>query len=130
MARDISLTFDAAQPVALARFWAEALGDRVLKGPEPGEDGDGEWATLEDPSGRRPVIFFQHVPESKVAKNRLHLDLAIGGDGPLDERRRRIDDEVTRLKALGATDHRGAYAEGSGYWVRMNDPEGNEFCLV
>jgi hypothetical protein len=125
-----SLTMDAAEPQALARFWAAALGDRQLGGPEAGEDGTGEWATLDDPSGRTPDLFFQQVPEGKVAKNRLHLDLDVAGEGTFEEKKARIDAEAARLKALGATDHRGVHAEGRSYWIRMNDPEGNEFCLV
>jgi hypothetical protein len=40
-----------------------------------------------------------------------------------------VDAEVARLKALGATDERGAMEQRGEYWVRMNDPEGNEFCV-
>jgi hypothetical protein len=71
------------------------------------------------------------VPEPKVAKNRMHLDLHASGDRslPLEERKRRVDAEVARLKALGASDHRGPIEEDDSYWVRMNDPEGNEFCV-
>ena len=130
MGHRYSLTFDAADPRAQAVFWQAAFGGLQLGGPEPGEDGAGDWASLEDPAGAIPMIFFQRVPESKTAKNRLHLDLSIGGTGTLQERRGRIDAEVTRLKGLGATDHRGPIAEGKAYWVRMNDPEGNEFCVV
>jgi hypothetical protein len=131
MSHRFGLTFDTADPRAEARFWQNVFGGPLrLEAPEPAEDGAGDWASLEDPSGAMPTIFFQRVPESKVAKNRLHLDIPVGGDGPLDERRARIDAEALRLKAIGATDQRGAYAEGQSYWVRMNDPEGNEFCLV
>jgi hypothetical protein len=71
------------------------------------------------------------VPEGKTAKNRLHMDLNVGGGRsvPVDERRKRVDAEAVRLKALGATDERGAIDKDGEYWVRMNDPEGNEFCL-
>jgi glyoxalase superfamily protein len=48
---------------------------------------------------------------------------------PLEERRTRVDAEVERLKALGATDERGSIEKQGEYWVRMNDPEGNEFCV-
>jgi hypothetical protein len=126
-----SLTFDAADPAAQARFWSQVFGGGLrVEAPEPGEDGAGDWASLEDPTGTIPTVFFQLVPESKVAKNRLHLDLEVGGQGPLAERQARIDAEVARLKALGADDRRGTHVEGQAYWVRMNDPEGNEFCLV
>jgi hypothetical protein len=130
MAHRFGLTFDTADPRAQATFWQQVFGGLQLEAAEPGEDGDGDWASLRDPAGAVPSIFFQKVPESKVAKNRLHLDLPTGGEGSLDERRARIDAEVRRLKALGATDERGTFAEGQEYWVRMNDPEGNEFCLV
>jgi hypothetical protein len=61
----------------------------------------------------------------------MHIDLSVGGghEVPLEERRRRVDAEVARLKAFGATDARGAIEQRGEYWVRMNDPEGNEFCV-
>ena len=59
------------------------------------------------------------------------MDLNVsGGDGlPFDEQKRRVDAEVARLKAFGATDERGAMERDGEYWVPMNDPEGNEFCV-
>ena len=71
------------------------------------------------------------MPEGKTAKNRLHMDInASAGRGvPLDDRKRQVDAAVGRLKALGATDERGAIEKDGEYWVRMNDPEGNEFCV-
>jgi hypothetical protein len=71
------------------------------------------------------------VPEGKVAKNRVHLDLSVSGghDVALEDRRARVDAEVARLKALGASDARGPIEKMGEYWVRMNDPEGNEFCV-
>ena len=86
-----ALTVDAHNPRALAEFWAEALGWSI------GEDGDdiGWWIEreLNDPNKTGfPDILFLKVPDSKVVKNRLHLDL-------------RPDDqaaEVIRLESLGA----------------------------
>ena len=71
------------------------------------------------------------MPEAKVAKNRVHIDLNVGGESatPLNERKARVDAEVARLRALGASDRRGAIEQDGEYWVRMNDPEGNEFCV-
>jgi hypothetical protein len=86
---------------------------------------------VDDPAGVAPRLYFQRVPEEKVAKNRLHLDLDVGGGAAvsIEERKARIVAEVERLKALGAGDHRGAIEEDGEFWVRMNDPEGNEFCV-
>jgi hypothetical protein len=125
VARTLSLAIDCADPAALARFWAEALDYPVPAAADPGED-----VVLEAPDPSLPSVYFQRVPEGKVAKNRLHLDIAVGGEGPLEAQRARIDAEAARLVALGASDHRGPIEEGGSYWVRMNDPEGNEFCLV
>jgi hypothetical protein len=144
MATSIQVVFDCADPDRQARFWAEALHYRLPEPPEGFASWD-DWARAEgipeerwndasaaaDPEGVRPRVYFQRVPEGKVAKNRMHLDLNVsGGSGvPLEERRVRVDAEVGRLKDLGATDLRGAFEQRGEYWVRMNDPEGNEFCV-
>jgi catechol 2,3-dioxygenase-like lactoylglutathione lyase family enzyme len=131
MTRRFGVTIDCADPASQARFWIEVLGYQPDgASPEDAPEGEGNWAAIAAPEGDRPSLFFQRVPEGKVAKNRMHLDIDVAGEGPVEERRARIDAEVARLKALGASDHRGAHAEGNAYWVRMNDPEGNEFCLV
>lgn len=144
MSTPFQLVFDASDPEAQARFWAAALGYTVQPPPEgfaTWEDALRAWGVPEsgwndasaiiDPDGSRPRIFFQRVPEAKVAKNRLHLDVNAGGgvDVPVEERKARVDAEVARLKELGATDTRGAIERDGEYWVRMNDPEGNEFCV-
>ncbi|MEW6223451.1 MAG: VOC family protein [Chloroflexota bacterium] len=144
MATQLQIVFDCADPARQADFWAQALGFRIPSPPDGHEDWD-TWAraqgipeerwndarALEDPDGMRPRLFFQKVPESKVAKNRLHIDLSVGGghDVALEERKVRVHAEVERLRALGASDHRGAIEQRGEYWVRMNDPEGNEFCV-
>jgi hypothetical protein len=120
------IAIDCADPATLARFWAEALGY-----PAAGIDvePDGGDAVLAPPEAGLPLIYFQRVPEGKVAKNRVHLDLHTGG-ATLEEKRPLIDAEAARLVALGASDRRGPVEEGGSYWARMNDPEGNEFCLI
>ncbi|MCU0483419.1 MAG: VOC family protein [Chloroflexi bacterium] len=144
MTTSIQVVFDCADPARQARFWAEALG-YVFQPPPPGFDSweaclraegvpEERWndsAAIVDPGGVGPRVYFQRVPEGKTAKNRVHLDLNASG-GPsltLEERKRLVDAEVARLKGLGATDERGAKDIGGEYWVRMNDPEGNEFCV-
>jgi hypothetical protein len=126
MATRIQVAFDCANPGRQAEFWAKALHYGL---PDP--SGDADWAAIEDPDGAGPRFYFQRVPEGKVAKNRMHLDLSVGGgeDVPLEERKVRVHAEVERLKTLGADDHRGAIEQDGEFWVRMNDPEGNEFCV-
>ena len=144
MTTKIQLVFDCADPAAQAAFWQEALGYHSPPPPPPHstwpeflasagvpEEQWNDANAVEDAEGTGPRLFFQKVPEGKVAKNRVHLDLNVGGGHavPLEERRARVDAEVDRLKALGATDERGAMEKDGEYWVRMNDPEGNEFCV-
>jgi hypothetical protein len=92
----VQVTFDAADPAALAAFWAGALG-YVADPPPEGFASWEAWATdqgipeerwndasaIVDPDGAGPRIFFQKVPEGKAAKNRVHLDVrtAPGLDG-------------------------------------------------
>jgi hypothetical protein len=144
MSTAIQLVFDTADPERETRFWAEALGYGIQSPPEgfdswPSflreqgipEDRWNDASAIVDPQGKGPRIYFQRVPEGKTAKNRMHMDLNVsGGRGvPLDERKQRVDAEVVRLKSLGATDERGSIERDGEYWVRMNDPEGNEFCV-
>src|SRR3954468_23261995 len=104
-----SATFDCDDPMAVATFWAAALGSNV------DEDSTSERAFVEAPGWGGPNMWFAKVPESKTAKNRLHFDLRAPGT---------IAEEVARLSALGAT----VYAEHDGLVV-MLDPGGNEFCV-
>ncbi|MFG1609127.1 VOC family protein [Actinoplanes sp. NPDC049265] len=56
-----------------------------------------------------------------LGKNRLHLDLTPGPDGP--------GAEVERLLALGAR-RADVGQTGDESWTVLADPEGNEFCVV
>jgi hypothetical protein len=143
MAIPIQVTFDCADPARVASFWAEALGYKLQDPPEGYASWpdfltaigvpEADWnkaSAIVDPEGRGPRIYFQRVPESKVVKNRVHLDVNVGGGPgtPIDERRARVDSAVERLCGIGATKLR-PYEERGEYWVVMQDPEGNEFCL-
>ncbi|MBT2422421.1 VOC family protein [Streptomyces sp. ISL-22] len=105
------VTVDAADPVALGRWWAEALGWVALN------DSADEYEIRPD-QDRLPGLIFAPVPEGKTVKNRLHLDFR-----PDDQRA-----EVARLIALGA--RHADIGQGEQPWVVLADPEGNEFCVL
>ncbi|MFO7167972.1 MAG: VOC family protein [Chloroflexota bacterium] len=143
MALSVQVVMDCADPARLAEFWAAVLGYKIQDPPEgfaSWEEALTAWgvpkdqwnsaSAVVDPEGRGPRIYFQRVPEPKVVKNRVHLDVSVsGGPGtPLEERRARVDAAVERVIGLGATRVR-AYEQRGEYWVVMQDPEGNEFCL-
>lgn len=139
-----TLTFDAADPRALGAFWAEALGYVEEPPPPPHET----WAetfeawglaperwndayALVDPLGVGPRVFIQKVPEAKVAKNRLHLDVWVPGEtreNPASPEAKRA--HAHHLVAHGATVVEEVDQAPMGFWVVMQDPEGNEFCVV
>jgi len=142
MATHVQVVIDCADPERLARFWALALG--YQEQPPPGgfdswEDALRAWDVPEDqwnsrsavvdPGGVGPRLFFQQVPEDKVVKNRVHLDIN-AAEGVTDpaERHRVIDAEVTRLTEAGASVVHEMEERGE-FWVVMQDPEGNEFCV-
>jgi len=127
MAMRWTLGCDAADPQALASFWAFALG--YVK--EPGFD-EPDNASIIDPEGRGPAIGFLQVPEGKTAKNRMHIDIRVAGEGPWDmaEREQLIRAGVRELQAVGARIVREEfYGQVLGHVV-MQDPEGNEFCVA
>ena len=108
--RDIC--FDCADQQRVARFWAEVLGYRL----HPIEDPDDPVA-LDPPAGGLR-IWFNKVPEPKVAKNRVHIDINLPDEAEMD-----------RLHSLGARVLQEIRDdEGVLWWTIMADPEGNEFC--
>ena len=139
--KQFQVTFDCAEPERVARFWCEVLGYVAPPPPEgfatwddfnrslPPEDRD-SWFACTDPSGVGPRLFFQRVPEGKVVKNRLHLDVRVGTGLVGEERLAALEAECARLVALGAT--RGTLLRADGFNEScqvMQDVEGNEFCL-
>jgi hypothetical protein len=112
-----SVTIDCADPYRQALFWSEVTGWQEDP-DDPNRPDDPEGRIV---SGQGINLLFIPVPEGKITKNRVHLDLL-----PTERTR---DEEVTRLLAIGAMlveDHRKA--DGAG-WVVLADPEGNEFCV-
>jgi hypothetical protein len=125
--REFQVTFDCAEPERMARFWCEVLGYVVPPSPE---EEAGSASACVDPSGVGPRLFFQRVPEGKVVKNRVHLDVRVGTGLVGEERLATLEAECTRLVALGATRVRLLLAdEDNESCLVMQDVEGNEFCL-
>lgn len=121
--REVQVTFDCADPDRVARFWCEVLGYTPVSD-------DGPAYAAVDPEGRGPRLYFQQVPEGKVIKNRVHLDVRVGTGLVGAERQATLEAEGERLVALGATkvELLVADAENESCLV-MQDVEGNEFCL-
>ena len=147
MTAKFQLVVDCADPELLARFWVAALGYEFEPPPDGYDSWDDYWRAvgvpedelgggqdcIVDPAGRGPRIWFQVVPERKSIKNRLHLDIMVGGRraNPIETRRRLVDAEAARLEALGATLVRVSSPDGlDHYGVAMRDPEGNEFDVA
>ncbi|GAB7044454.1 VOC family protein [Catenuloplanes niger JCM 9533] len=134
------MTFDCAEPERVGRFWCEVLG-YVARPPKgfgywadyerslPAER-RGEWFACVDPAGTGPRLFFQRVPEGRVVKNRVHLDVRVGTGLVGAERLAALTAESERLVALGATVVQVLVADGENEsCIPMQDVEGNEFCL-
>lgn len=150
MALHWKLVIDCTDAPALAEFWSEALG-YALEDPSElvgsllasgrldaaavvERDGRKLFRGLsgirhpEDPHdaasgvGRGRRILFQEVPEAKVGKNRLHLDVHAGEAG--------LESLVSRLETLGAVRVTEVDRGPAGHWWVMRDPEGNEFCAA
>jgi hypothetical protein len=139
--RQFQVTFDCADPKRVASFWCEVLGYVIPPPPEGFADWDeyertlpadqqGTYFACVDPNGIGPRLLFQRVPEGKVVKNRVHLDVRVGTGLVGAERLATLEAERDRLMALGAQQVLLQRADGineSCIW--MTDIEGNDFCL-
>lgn len=127
MATHWTLGCDAADPHRLAAFWSIALGYV----DEPGYDFEGG-ASLIDPEGVGPAIGFLRVPEGKTMKNRMHIDIRVAGEQPVEPslREQWIREKVGELVVAGATEVREETYDGELGHIVMLDPEGNEFCVA
>jgi len=111
--RDIC--FDCVDQHRVARFWADVLGYTVQP-PDP-EDTVDDPVALDPPHGGLR-LWFNKVPEAKVAKNRVHIDINLPDEG-----------EMEHILGLGAHALREIRDDdGKLWWTIMGDPEGNEFC--
>ena len=139
--KKFQVTFDCAEPERVARFRCEVLGYVAPPPPKGFDTWDdfnssrspedrGAWFACSDPEGDGPRLYFQRVPEGKVVKNRVHLDVRVGTGHVGEERLATLEAECTRLIALGAVRVRLLTAdEENESCILMQDIEGNEFCL-
>ncbi len=107
-----AVTVDATDPARLARWWADALGWKIL------EEEPDEVVVAESEDEQGTTLLFIADPNAKSVKNRIHFDLK-----PDDQLA-----EVERLLGIGAT--RVDIGQGDQTWVVLADPEGNEFCVL
>jgi hypothetical protein len=139
----IQVVFDAKDPDALARFYAEVLHYKLQDPPEgfkSWQDALKAWGVPEsdwnsasaivDPEERGPRIYFQQMDTPKLGKNRLHIDVnaSSGMNIPLEERKTQVRSEVERIIKLGATKQYELDDERE-FCIVLSDPEGNEFCV-
>src|SRR3984885_9500041 len=109
----VELVLDCAEPRRLAEFWRAALDYRDYYTDE-------NLVVLVPKEGIASPLLLQGVPEPKAGKNRMHLDIVVDD----------IEAEVHRLQPLGARRiDDGVQRFGGTRWVRMADPEQNEFCV-
>ncbi len=113
-----AITFDCSNALELGRFWSAALG-RPLDNDDNSPNEFFASIGRSNPSADQITLMFIQVPEGKVAKNRVHLDLEASDR----------DTEVARLVSLGASIIHDK-DEWGVRWTTMADPEGNEFCLA
>ena len=104
-----NLTFQAEEPIALARFWALVIGSDVDEESTPDK------AFVEAPGWGGPSMWFNRATEALRHPNTLHVDLRALTS---------MEAEVERLRSLGAS----VVRRGEEI-TRMEDPEGNEFCV-
>ncbi len=108
-----SVVIDCNDFDTMKAFWQEALRYEARVSEQR------DWAILRDPERRDVNVALQKVPEPRVGKNRLHLDLYTD----------RAEAEIDRLLALGATRHPREPEPGEDFVV-LADPEGNLFCVI
>ena len=113
----LAVVVDCRDPLRQAEFWAQALGYKISQ-RNPDE------FQVSDPAGAGGSLYFMKVPEPKVGKNRLHLELVTPGS---------MEDEVTRLVEAGAelveVRRDPAELDNPDRWTVLRDPEGHEFCV-
>jgi len=113
IARPLALTIDCLDPRPLVSFWQQLVGGDLVV------DSADDYLLLENVPAIG-TMGFQQVPEAKLVKNRVHLDLEVPD----------IDAAIASSTRIGATRHGTVHEEPSNFFQVMSDPEGNEFCFI
>ncbi|GAA4194049.1 VOC family protein [Gryllotalpicola kribbensis] len=111
------LVIKCVDPQRLADFWSEVLGFTTL-------DDDGDEVEIGPASGfggLQPTLIFSRSTDPRPERLRIHIDV-----NPTD---RDQDAELERLLGIGAR-HADVGQTGEESWYVLQDPEGNEFCLL
>ena len=106
------VVIDCRDADRLADFWAAVLGGTPERESE-------EWVAVKMADGST-TVSFQSVPEEKVVKNRVHLDVLVED----------LDEAAAQCVALGAARISDRCGDSLGGFIVLRDPEGNEFCVV
>ncbi|HVX43950.1 MAG TPA: VOC family protein [Mycobacteriales bacterium] len=110
---EMACVIDCRDADRLADFWAAVMD--YERGPfHP------PYVSVRDPNGRGTEILLQQVPEEKIGKNRMHIDLRV----------RRMEPTLSRVLGLGATRLSGPWDDAGWLTTVLADPEGNEFCVL
>lgn len=106
---ELELALDTADLAATGPFWAALLTGR----PDSltGDD-------VVDPSGRVPLLWFQHTDAHQTPRQRFHLDVWVPHDV--------ADERITAAIAAGG---RMVDDEQAPSFVVLADPEGNRACV-
>ena len=112
----LAISFDCSDAAKLADFWAAAFSRSVAHGASA----ESARVAVGDAASTGPLLLFHQVPESKIVKNRVHVDLGTSDAAA----------ETDRLLSLGATVLHVFEEDGRHRWTTFADPEGNEFDLV
>jgi predicted enzyme related to lactoylglutathione lyase len=111
-ARISAVMIDCHDPESLVEFWSAIAGVEA-------EYVYPDYIFTSKIPGNHIRLAFQRVPEDKVVKNRLHLDLAHPKPETL----------IAKVIELGGSRRDDHDSEGTS-WTVLTDPEGNEFCIT
>lgn len=112
MARVGAVMIDCNDMDGMVDFWGSLLGLEV-KARYP------EFVFMSRMSENGPALAFQLVPEPRVGKNRIHLDLTAENPEAL----------IARVIELGGERVEDHELDDGFHWTVLSDPEGNVFCV-